>query len=204
MKTLSFSHHVGQMQCKSDKYDTVYSTMGKYLNEGINSMLESDGKTPKYLNIYSMENNNGGNLDFYIMPQGLNDIYKADDQYQFHTREPSNQIKITITGDMAFYVHTFVWLWNYLRLSLLQPKFDTVKDHLVHAFWLWHAIGPHNEEFTESDHDKDNAKSQIFGALRDAQSREEVVSKRAVIMENPEVQALQQKRKAEEDVRQPK
>ena len=90
-------------------------------------------------------------------------------------------------SELEEHVHTFVWLWNYLRLSLLQPKFHMVKDHLVDAFWLWHAIGLYNEEFTESNHVKGNAESQIFGALRDTQSQEEVVSKHAAIMENPEV-----------------
>ena len=80
-KTLSFSHHVGQMQCKSDKYDTVYSTMGKYLNKGIKSMLQDDGRMPKSLNIHLLENDNGGNHNFFIMPQGSNDVYERDDNF---------------------------------------------------------------------------------------------------------------------------
>ena len=76
-----------------------------------------------------------------------------------------------------------------LRLSLLQPKFHTVKDHFVDSFRRWHAIGPFNEEFTESDHVRGNAETRNFGALRDAQSREAAVSKRVVIAEHPQVQA---------------
>ena len=41
----------------------------------------------------------------------------------------------------------------------------------------------------QRDHVKDNTESKIFGALQDAQSLEEAVSKQAAIMENPEVQA---------------
>ena len=105
------------------------------------------------------------------------------------THEQVDAYEGNFSSDIDEHIQTFVWLWNYLRLSLQQPKFHTIKDHLVDSFRQWHAIGPYNEEFTESDHVRGNAETRNFGALRDAQSREEAVSKRAVIMENPEVQA---------------
>ena len=90
-------------------------------------------------------------------------------------------------ADLDECVKTFIWLWNYFCLSLLKQKFHTMKDHLVDFFWQLHAISPYNEDFTESDHVKGNAETHIFGALQDAQSWKEVVSKQAVIMEHPEV-----------------
>ena len=70
-------------------------------------MLQDDGKTPKSSNVYSLENNNGCNHDFFIMPQSSNDMYEDDDNYRFHARVPSNRISIAITGDMAFYATVF-------------------------------------------------------------------------------------------------
>ena len=84
----------------------------------------------------------------------------------------------------------YVWFWNYLRLSLVAPKFHIVKDHLVDFFELWHAIGPYNEEFTESDHVKGNAEVRMYGGLRDIQSREESISKRQAVMNHPRVQLV--------------
>ena len=83
-----------------------------------------------------------------------------------------------------------MWFWNYLRLSLVAPKFHIVKDHLVDFFELWHAIGPYNEEFTESDHVKGNAEVRMYGGLRDIQSREESISKRQAVMNHPKVQLV--------------
>ena len=64
--------------------------------------------------------------------------------------------------DVSKHIDTFVWFWNYLRLSLAAPKFHIVKDHLSDFFHQWHAIGPYNEEFTESDHVKGNTEARIF------------------------------------------
>ena len=41
---IQFLHIVGQMQCKSDKYDLVAETMGPNLNAGITHMLHGDQK----------------------------------------------------------------------------------------------------------------------------------------------------------------
>ena len=104
------------------------------------------------------------------------------------THKQVDTYKGKFSSDIDEHVQTFVWLWNYLRLSLLQPKFHTAKDNIVDSFRQWHAIVLYNEEFTESDHVKGNTETRIYGVLQNAQSREEVVSKRAAIMENPEVQ----------------
>ena len=88
------------------------------------------------------------------------------------------------------HIQTYVWLWNYLRLSMVAPKFHAVKDHLVDFFQLWKAIGPYNEEFTESDHVRGNAEVMMFGGVSNIQSREESISKRHAVMNHPKVQSV--------------
>ena len=49
---MKLSYRVGQMQCKSDKYDLVAETMGPTLNAGITHMLHDDQKTPKEIKVW--------------------------------------------------------------------------------------------------------------------------------------------------------
>jgi hypothetical protein len=115
-------------------------------------------------------------------------------QYMNMSHKQVDDYEGNFIDDVSRHVDIFVWFWNYLRLSLVAPKFHLVKDHLTTEFFeRWHAIGPFNEEFTESDHVKGNAETRTFGGMRDPQRREESVSKRTAVMENPNVQAIMER-----------
>ena len=111
-------------------------------------------------------------------------------QYINYDHEQIDKHEGNFIQDLDEHIKVYVWFWNYLRLSLVAPKFHIVKDHLVDFFELWHAIGPYNEEFTESDHVKGNAEVRMYGGLRDIQSREESISKRQAVMNHPKVQLV--------------
>ena len=60
-------------------------------------------------------------------------------------------MKYDFKNDVNTYMKLFLWIWNYLRLSLVGAKFHLVKDHSISQLDLHQAIGPWNEEFEESD-----------------------------------------------------
>ena len=113
-------------------------------------------------------------------------------QYINFDHEEVDKHEENFIEDFDKHIKVHVWFWNYLKLSLVAPKFHIVKDHLVDFFLLWHAIGPYNEEFTESDHVWGNAEMlRMYGGLRDIQSqREESISKRQAVMNHPRVQLV--------------
>ena len=84
-------------------------------------------------------------------------------------------------------VETFVWMWNYLRLSLVGAKFHLVKDHLVQQLECWKAIGPFNEEFMEADHVVGNCEYRYFASLRNDDKKAIAISKREAMSSNPDV-----------------
>ena len=109
-----FIRRIGQMKCKSDKYDVVMNTMGPELNDGLCSMLEEDGLTPREIKVYYKEHaededdagngdaeDNVGNRDGkYHFITGLN---LPRPNWMFVSTIQSENIRIAVTGDLAFY-----------------------------------------------------------------------------------------------------
>jgi hypothetical protein len=79
--------------------------------------------------------------------------------------------------DYNAYLVAFVWLWNYVRLSMLAPKFHALKDHSEAQFVLWQAIGSFNEEFGEADHSLGNLEHRRFCSVRDQGRRAQLISR---------------------------
>ena len=96
---LQFSHRIGQMQCKSDKYDLIVNTMGPDLNRGIQAMLKNDYKTAKAIRVYLKTTES----KFFVTPEDHEENFAIDNRYIHIATVPSSKVKIAITGDLAFY-----------------------------------------------------------------------------------------------------
>ena len=78
--------------------------------------------------------------------------------------------------DISACKDAFIWMWHYLRISMVGAKYHLIKDHLIKQLDHWGAIGPYNEEFGESDHVDGNKELKKLGTC-EAQLEERLQSR---------------------------
>ena len=95
-------------------------------------------------------------------------------------------------SDVNTYLKSFVWIWNYIRLSLVEAEFHLVKDHFIRQLDLHEAISPFNEEFGESDHVDGNGKNRKFGCMQSAARRETAISRNHEMRTNSKIKVIKE------------
>ena len=112
--------------------------------------------------------------------------------YMYMDYEDIQHYRGNFRNDVKKNLRIFLWLWNYLRLSMIGAKFHLVKDHFINQLDLWGAIGPFNEEFGESDHVDGNREFRKFGCMKSAARRETAISRNHQMKSNPKIKAVKE------------
>ena len=97
-----------------------------------------------------------------------------------------------LINDIKTYQEAFLWLWNYLRLSMVGAKFHLTKDHFIEQLNSSGSIGAFSEEFGEADHVTGNREFRNFGNLKSVARREMAVSRNQAMKNNPKVRLIKE------------